>query len=65
VKCLRLPDGFIFDLYSSAGSLGPVVDLSGEVTASADLFVGDFGVTGFLDDYVVLYLTSSCRSFHE
>ena len=30
-------------------SLGPVVDLSGEVTASTDLFVGDFGVTGFFD----------------
>jgi hypothetical protein len=32
-------------------SLGPVVDLSGEMTASADLFVGDFGVTGFFDAY--------------
>jgi hypothetical protein len=29
----------------SFGSLGPVVDLSEEVTASADLFDGDFGVT--------------------
>jgi hypothetical protein len=35
----------------SFDSLGPVVDLSGEVTASADLFDGDFGVTGFSDDY--------------
>jgi hypothetical protein len=30
-------------------SLGPVVDLSGEVTASTDLFVGDFGVTESFD----------------
>ena len=30
-------------------SLGPVVDLSGEVTASTDLFAGDFGETGFFD----------------
>ena len=63
MKCLRLPDGFIFDLYSSAGSLGPVVDLSGEVTASADLFVGDFGVTGFLDDYLPCFIFNFVVAF--
>jgi hypothetical protein len=39
VKCLRLGPAL-----GSFGSLGPVVDLSREVMASADLFVGDFGV---------------------
>jgi len=41
-------------LAPSFGSLGPVVDLSEEVTASADLFDGDFGVTGFLPCFIFI-----------
>jgi len=49
-------------------SLGPVVDLSGEVTASTDLFVGDFGVTGILTLTTILpfsIFNIVGRSFHE